>query len=78
MEEMTDQLKKLLEETQEIVNSKGLPFMTVMDPETGKHYIVYSKKTAQRRGTEDYACRPSLLRKIQQRDIIMGKMKRGK
>ena len=50
MEEMTNQLKKLLDETQEIVNSKGLPFMTVKDPETGMHYIVYSKKTAQRRG----------------------------
>ena len=50
MEEMTNQLKKLLDETQEIVNSKGLPFMTVKDPETVMHYIVYSKKTAQRRG----------------------------
>ena len=50
MEETTDQLKKLLDETQQIVNSKGLPFMTVKDPETGKHYIVYSKKLAQRRG----------------------------
>ena len=29
MEEMTDQLKKLLDETQKMVNSKGLPFMTV-------------------------------------------------
>ena len=50
MEETTNQLKKLLDETQQIVNSKGLPFMTVKDPETGKHYIVYSKKLAQRRG----------------------------
>ena len=50
---MTDQLKKLLDETQVIVNSSDLPFMTVKDPETGKHYIVYSKKTAQRRGLID-------------------------
>ena len=50
---MTNQLKKLLDETQQIVNSKGLPFMTVKDPETGKHYNVYSKKTAQRRGLID-------------------------
>ena len=50
MEKMSNQLKKLLDETQEIVNSKGLPFMTVKDPETGKHYIVYSKKMAPRRG----------------------------
>jgi hypothetical protein len=49
MEEMNDQLKKLLDETQKIVEEKGLPFMTVKDPETGMHYIVYSKKTAQRR-----------------------------
>ena len=53
MEEMTDQLKKLLDETQEMVNSKGLPFMTVKDPETGKHYIVYSRETALRRGLID-------------------------
>ena len=50
---MSNQLKKLLDETQQIVNSKGLPFMTVKDSETGKHYIVYSKKTAQRRGLID-------------------------
>ena len=50
MEEMSNQLKKLLDETQEIVNSKGLPFMTVKDPETGKYYIVYSRETALRRG----------------------------
>ena len=53
MEEMSVQLKKLLDETQKIVEDKGLPFMTVKDPETGKHYIVYSKKTAQRRGLID-------------------------
>ena len=53
MEEMTDQLKKLLDETQKMVNENGLPFMTVRDPETGKHYVVYSKKTAQRRGLID-------------------------
>ena len=50
MEEMNDQLKKLLDETQQIVEDKGLPFMTVKDPETGMHYIVYSWETAQRRG----------------------------
>jgi len=49
MEEMNDQLKKLVDETQKMVEEKGLPFMTVKDPETGRHYIVYSKKIAQRR-----------------------------
>ena len=53
MEEMTDREKKLIDEAQKIVNERGLPFMTVKDPETGKHYIVYSKKTAQRRGLID-------------------------
>ena len=50
MEEMTDREKKLIDEAQKIVNERGLPFMTVKDPETGKHYIVYSRETAQRRG----------------------------
>ena len=50
---MSDQLKKLLDETQKIVEDKGLTFMTVKDPETGKHYIVYSRKTALRRGLID-------------------------
>ena len=53
MEEMTDREQKLIDEAQKIVNERGLPFMTVKDPETGKHYIVYSKKTAQRRGLID-------------------------
>lgn len=53
MEEMNNQLKKLLDETQKIVNEKGLPFMTVKDPETGMHYVVYSRETAQRRGLID-------------------------
>lgn len=47
---MTGQLKKLLDETQQIINSKRLDFMTVKDLETGKHYIVYSKKMAEKRG----------------------------
>ena len=47
---MSNQLKKLLDETQKIVEDKGLPFMTVEDPETGKYYIVYSRETALRRG----------------------------
>ena len=50
MEEMSDQLKKLLDETQQIVEDKGLPFMTGEDPETGKYYIVYSRETALRKG----------------------------
>ena len=50
MEEMSDQLKKLLDETQKIVNEHGLPFMSVEDPETGMPYVVYSKETAIRRG----------------------------
>lgn len=53
MEEMTDREKKLIDEAQKIVNERGLPFLTVKDPETGMHYIVYSKKTAQRRGLID-------------------------
>ena len=53
MEEMTDKLKKLLDETQKIVEDKGLPFMSVEDPETGKHYIVYSRETALRKGLID-------------------------
>ena len=53
MEEMSDQLKKLLDETQKIVEDKGLPFLTVEDPETGKYYIVYSRETALRKGLID-------------------------
>ena len=53
MEEMTDKLKKLLDETQKIVEDKGLPFMSVEDPETGKYYIVYSRETALRKGLID-------------------------
>ena len=50
MEDMTDKLKKLLDEAQKIVNEQGLPFMSVEDPETGESFVVYSKETAIRRG----------------------------
>lgn len=53
MEEMTDMLEKLLDETQKIVEEKGLPYMSVEDPETGKFFVVYSKETAIRRGLID-------------------------
>ena len=50
MEEMSDRLKKLIDETQKIVEEHGLPFMSIEDPETGKSYVVYSKETAIRKG----------------------------
>lgn len=53
MEEMTPRLQKLLDETQKIVDERGLPFMSVEDPETGESFVVYSKETAIRKGLID-------------------------
>ena len=53
MEEMSDKLQKLLDETQKIVNERGLPCMSVEDPETGRYYVVYSKDTAIKKGLID-------------------------
>ena len=50
MEEWSEKLNKLLDETQKIVEEHGLPFMSVEDPETGESYVVYSKETAKKRG----------------------------
>ena len=53
MEEMSEKLNKLLDETQKIVNEHGLACMSVEDPETGESYVVYSKETAIRKGLID-------------------------
>ena len=53
MEEWSEKLNKLLDETQKIVEEKGLPYMSVEDPETGEFFVVYSKETAIRRGLID-------------------------
>ena len=53
MEEWSEKLQKLLDETQKIVEEHGLACMSVEDPETGESYVVYSKETAIRKGLID-------------------------